>query len=267
MNGNKVPLIGKKNITLVGMSGCGKTFLSQSLIKKGFFHYSADWEISTILRPQILQSVIEKIKNESPFFKSLHENFLIKTELSLTFDDLSTVTNFVIPLNEKNKVTYKNLITSQKIYKQAELQSMANFFRDAQSIMKNYKSSGIICDATGSIFEITLESPEIIEKLKNETQVVYIKTDENHKQTLIDRSKNAIKPILYNERFLNKNLQEYYSVKKIDDDFEIDGEFFPWVFANLLEYRTQCYEKLASQTNAIIINASNVQDFETLFGI
>ena len=50
MNGNKVRWTGRKPLVLIGMSGCGKTFLSQTLANKGFFHYSVDWEIANILR-------------------------------------------------------------------------------------------------------------------------------------------------------------------------------------------------------------------------
>ena len=265
MNGNKVHLTGKKKVfALVGMSGCGKTFLSQSFANKGFFHYSVDWEIANILRPQILQSVLEKIKNQSPFFKDLHEKFAIKTELSLTFDDLSAITSFVIPLNDKNKVKYKDLITNQNLYKEAELQATEKFFSTSQNAMKFYQMQGAICDSTGSIFEIMEKNHEMIEKFKENGHVVYIKTTKKHQQTLIERSKNAIKPILYNQGFLNKNLREYYDVNNINDNFEIDGEFFPWVFPNLLEYRQKCYEKLVLQTNGITIDAENINEIQEI---
>lgn len=259
MNGNKEHWTGRRPLALIGMSGCGKTFLSQTLANKGFFHYSVDWEIANILRPQILESVIEKIKNQSQFFKNLHENFLLKTDLSLTFDDLSTVTTFVIPLNENNKVSFKNLITNQRLYKAAELQAMNGFFLRFKNNANNYE--GIICDATGSIFEVASDSAEMIENLKNNATTVYIETNETHIQTLVTRSKNAIKPILYNERFLNKNLQEYYSVKEINDDFEIDAAFFQWVFPNLLKYRQECYQQLAIQANAVSISPSSLESF------
>ena len=256
-----------RRITFIGMSGCGKTFLSQHLANNyGFFHYSVDWEITTILYPQILQSVIEKIKDQSPFFKSLHEKFAIKTELSLTFDDLSAITSFVIPLDDNGKVAYHKFLHNQNLYKAAELQATKHFFSHARQAINLYKMQGAICDATGSVCEVALEDDEIIRDLKEQTTVVYLQTDETHQEMLVERSKNAIKPILYNENFLIKNLQEYYNTKNITQDFEIDRGFFLWVFPNLLKYRQECYAELVRQTNGIILNAEkfDVENIENL---
>ncbi len=268
----KLPLQNDGQIfTFVGMSGCGKTTLSQKLASEGFFHYSVDYEIAhTYLREKIRKSVIEKITNQSPYFKNLYEKFAVKLELSLTFDDLEVITMFVIPTNESGKIPLGNFLEHQNIYKQAELLATKECFSKAKIAFENYGISGFINDSTGSICEVALENNELIELLKTQTKVVYLQTNEGHKETLISRSKEKVKPILYNYKFLMESLEIYYKKKEFSDDFEIDQEFFFWIFPRLLELRKQNYEELVQKTNGTTIDASafwnikNAQDFTNL---
>lgn len=247
-------------VTLIGMSGCGKTYLAQKLAASGFFHYSVDYEIAHILRGKILESVISKIKEQSPLFKNLHEKFAIKTDLSLVFDDLEIITTFVIPLDENGTVKYGKFSEHQNLYKQAEKLAMEMFSERAQNAIGVYGKQGFICDATGSICEVASENQKLISDLKNKSTVVYIKTGAEHLETLAMRAKTAIKPLLYNPEFLQSNLQEYYRTSSIGIDFEIDKSFFLWVFPRLLEFRSKSYEKLVEQTGGIMIDSSSIQN-------
>ncbi len=250
-------ITGENIITLVGMSGCGKTSLSQKLAMENFFHYSIDYEIAhTHLREKIRQSVIEKIKTQSIFFKELYEKFAIKLDLSLTFDDLEVIATFVIPMNENGKIPLGIFLEHQELYKKAELLATMEFFPKAKIAFKNYGILGFINDTTGSICEIVLENDELIDILKNRTKVVYLQTDESHKQMLISRSREKVKPILYNRKFLMENLREYYNSESFLPEFEIEKEFFLWLFPRLVDFRQKNYEELIQRTNGIKIDVS-----------
>ena len=67
-----------------------------------------------------------------------------------------------------------------------------------------------------------------------------------------------------------ESLKIYYKKKEFDDNFEIDQEFFFWIFPRLLELRKQNYEELVQKTNGTTIDVSafwnikNAQDFTNL---
>ena len=55
--------LAQKNLTLIGMSGLGKTTLSEILAEAGWFHYSADYRIGTkYLEEPILDNLRTKIR-------------------------------------------------------------------------------------------------------------------------------------------------------------------------------------------------------------
>jgi hypothetical protein len=248
-----------KIFTLVGMSGSGKTALSHKLSADGLFHYSIDYEIAhTHLKEKIKQSVISKITTQSPFFKELIEKFAIKVDLSLTFDDLEVMTMFVIPMKENGKINYGEFLNHQNLYRAAELQATQEFWQRAKTAFANYEISGFINDTTGSICEISLNNKPLLDLIKNHSTVVCLKTTTEHQNMLIERAKTAIKPILYNYDFLLKYLTEYYHFQNFTHDFEIDKEFFLWLFPKLLEYRKKSYTEFVEKTNAKTIDVYSV---------
>ena len=258
-----------KIFTLVGMSGCGKTTLSQKLANEGFFHYSIDYEIAhTHMQKQIRQFVIDKIKLESKYFKELHETFAVKLELSLTFDDLALITMFVIPENENGKIPFGKFLENQRFYKESELLATKIFHKKAQIAFENYNSTGFISDATGSICEVALEdvpeSKELLRLIREKSRLVFIQTDDSHKDLLIARSKEKVKPILYNHQFLMQNLAEFYKMENFPPEFEIDKAFFIQLFPKLLDFRKENYEQLVKEANGIAVNSSEIEKVKTV---
>lgn len=257
----KYNLQGKlKTFTLVGMSGSGKTSLSQKLSSDGFFHYSIDYEIAhTHLKTKTKDRVIAQIKRQSELFKNLIEKFAIKVDLSLTFDDLEIITMFVIPQQENGKILLEEFLHNQELYCQAEIKATMEFANRATIAFENYHCEGFINDATGSICEVALENSELLKIIKEQSQVIHLQTTKKHQKLLIDRSTSAVKPILYNKNFLFQNLQEYYNIKTILPSFEIDKQFFLDVFPRLLEFRVQSYQEFIAKTNGISIDATKIE--------
>ncbi|MFT4967934.1 MAG: hypothetical protein ACI9CD_000951 [Candidatus Deianiraeaceae bacterium] len=242
--------------TLVGMSGSGKTSLSHKLSADGFFHYSIDYEIAhTHLKSKIKQSVVEKIAKQSPTFCNLIEKFAINLELSLTFDDLEIITMFAIPQKENGKVNFGEFLHNQELYRIAEIQATQEFHSRAKIAFDNYQVEGFINDTTGSICDVALSKPELLGSITRNSQVIYLQTTQEHQEVLIERSKNTLKPILYNKSFFYQSLKEYYKKSEFNHSFEIDQEFFLWIFPKLLEFRQKSYQEFVKNTNGKTINA------------
>ncbi|MDA0617470.1 MAG: hypothetical protein O3A66_01960, partial [Proteobacteria bacterium] len=121
---------------------------------------------------------------------------------------------------------------------------------------ENYRVSGFINDTTGSICEVALPNVNLIKEITQNSTVVYLQTTEAHRNILAERSKKAIKPILYNMDFLMKNLKSYYKKETFDKTFEINPEFFIELFPRLLEFRSRAYKEFVQKTNGKVIDVS-----------
>ncbi len=97
-----------KSVTLLGMSGVGKTHLSNLLRKHDWFHYSGDYD----------ESILDLIKEQAmkvPFLKDLLRKDWIYITNNITVDDLGPVLSFVgklgnpelggVPLNYQSSGT------------------------------------------------------------------------------------------------------------------------------------------------------------------
>ena len=90
--------IAKKNkcITLLGMSGVGKTHLAKLLGEEGsWFHFSCDYRIGTThLKEEIIANISNKMKTDA-WLKSLLENSSISVNSQVTFDNLEPISAFL----------------------------------------------------------------------------------------------------------------------------------------------------------------------------
>ncbi|MCY3852261.1 MAG: ATPase, partial [Gammaproteobacteria bacterium] len=84
-----------KAVTLLGMSGVGKTRLSERLDKTQWFHYSGDYRIGTrYLSENILDNLKSKMM-EVPFLADLLRSDSIYISNNLTVSNLEPVSTFL----------------------------------------------------------------------------------------------------------------------------------------------------------------------------
>ncbi|MBF0265629.1 MAG: ATPase, partial [Gammaproteobacteria bacterium] len=63
-----------KKITLLGMSGVGKTYISSILRQEQWFHYSGDYRIGTRYLDEAILDMIKEQAMQVPFLKELLRN-------------------------------------------------------------------------------------------------------------------------------------------------------------------------------------------------
>ena len=115
-----------KRVTLVGMSGVGKSYLSAKLRGNDWFHYSGDYRIGT---RYLDEHIIDMIKTQAikvPFLKELLRNDWIYIKNNIRVNDLGPVLSFVGKLGdpERGGVEIGEFIERQAIYRQAEVDAM-----------------------------------------------------------------------------------------------------------------------------------------------
>jgi len=236
-----------KRVTLIGMSGVGKSFLSAKLRGKNWFHYSGDYRIGTRYLDEHITDMIKSQAIKVPFLKELLRNDWIYMENNIRVNDLGPVLSFVGKLGnpEFDGVELGEFIERQAIYRQAEIDAMLDlphFIRKANDI---YGYPHFVNDAGGSLCE--LDEPGVMKTLIDHTLILYIQiTNPTQEKILIERAQTSPKPLYYRADFLQQHLQLYYQETGLQYVAQIDpDEFARWVFPHLFHSRLPRYDAIA----------------------
>ncbi len=236
-----------KNVTLLGMSGVGKSHLSSMLQGKNWFHYSGDYRIGTRYLDEHILDMIKQQAMQVPFLKDLLRKDWIHIRNNIKVDDLGPVLSFVGKLGNPalGGVELDEFIRRQAIYRQAEIDTMLEvpeFIKKAQDI---YGYPNFINDVGGSLCE--LDEPGVIESLIDCSLILYIQvTNQGQEDTLLQRAQSSPKPLFYRSEFLQQHLQMYFQETGIEYAAQIDpDEFARWVFPHLFHSRKPRYEAIA----------------------
>jgi hypothetical protein len=237
-----------RRITLLGMSGVGKTYLSNILMKADWFHYSGDYRIGT---RYLDESILDNIKQQAmqvPFLRDLLRTDSIYICNNITVNNLQPVSSFLGKLGnpEQGGLPLDEFKRRQHLHREAEIAAMKDipeFVRKAKEI---YGYRHFINDVGGSICE--LDDDEVTRILTEHTLILYIKASKEDEEELIRRSETDPKPLYYREEFLDEQLAIYKKEKDVDYVALIDpDDFVRWIFPKLFYARIPRYEAIADQ--------------------
>lgn len=238
-----------KNVTLLGMSGVGKTYLSALLREHHWFHYSGDYRIGTRYLDEPILDLIKQQAMQVPFLKDLLRRDWIYIRNNIKVNDLGPVLSYVGKLGnpELGGVELEDFIQRQALYREAEIAAMRDvpeFIRKAKDI---YGYPHFVNDVGGSLCE--LDEPGVIEALAKHTLILYIQvTNEEEENKLISRAQSAPKPLYYRPEFLQEQLEIYLQENNLQYAAQMDpDEFTRWIFPRLFHSRIPRYEKIAEQ--------------------
>jgi hypothetical protein len=237
-----------RSITLLGMSGVGKTRLAVRLRKKHWFHYSGDYRIGTRYLDEPILDHIKQQAMQVPFLHELLRTDSIYIRNNITVDNLSPVSSFLGKLGnpEQGGLGLPEFKRRQTLHREAEFATMKDvpeFIRKSHEI---YGYKHFINDAGGSLCE--LDDPEVLRILAAHTLILYIKATERDEQELIRRAEEDPKPLYYREAFLDEQLAVYLRDQGHAYVAEIDPDaFVRWMFPRLFYARLPRYQAIADQ--------------------
>jgi len=259
-----------KNITLLGMSGVGKTRLANILRDGSCFHYSGDYRIGSRYLDEPILDNIKQQAMQVPFLRDLLRSDSIYIANNLTFDNLQPVSSFLGKVGnpELGGLSLNEFKRRQALHHHAELAAMRDvpdFIRKSQEIY-NYKN--FINDAGGSVCE--LDDEETLQILNKHTLILYIQASKDDEKALIKRAEKSPKPLYYREAFLDEHLALYMQEQQLEYVAQVDpDDFVRWVFPHLFYARIPRYEAIAKThgytiTTNELAQVGNEQDFMTL---
>ncbi len=242
-----------KRITLMGMSGVGKTRLANLLRRCDWFHYSGDYRIGTRYLDEPILDHIKQQAMQIPFLRDLLRSDSIYIRNNITIDNLQPVSSFLGKLGdpERGGLGLREFKRRQELHRQAEIAAMKDvpeFIRKAQGI---YGYRHFVNDAGGSVCE--LDDPEVLPVLDRHTLLLYIRATERDEQELIQRAEADPKPLYYRESFLDEQLEIYLHehglpyVALMDPD-----DFVCWMFPRLFYSRIPRYASIADRYGYIV---------------
>jgi len=237
-----------KSITLLGMSGVGKTRLSNMLRNRDWFHYSGDYRIGT---RYLDEPILDNIKHQAmqvPFLRDLLRSDSIYILNNITVDNLNPVSSFLGKLGnpEKGGLAIDEFKRRQALHHEAEIAAMRDvpdFIKKARQL---YGYKHFINDAGGSVCELDNES--VLELLAEHTLFVYIRATEQDEHELIKRAERAPKPLYYREAFLSEQLDIYLQEHQLPYVALVDpDDFVRWIFPRLFNSRLPRYQAIADK--------------------
>jgi hypothetical protein len=237
-----------KRITLLGMSGVGKTTLADKLPKKTWFHYSGDYRIGTRYLDEPILDNIKRQAVQVPFLRELLQSDSIYIRSNITVDNLTPVSTFLGKLGDpaQGGLTLAEFKRRQALHRQAEINAMRDVPEFIDKVESIYGYRNFINDAGGSVCE--LDDPETLRILAEHTVILYIRTTPELENMLIERARNDPKPLYYREAFLDEQLPLFQEEQGCRDIAEIPpDEFVTWVFPKLFRSRLPRYQAIADE--------------------
>ena len=264
-----------KHILLFGMSGLGKTYVSNLLRDQGdWFHYSIDYRIGTRYMGEYIADNAKAEAMKVPFLRDLLMTDSIYIGSNITFENLSPVASYLGKPGDPNKggVPIEEYRRRQDQFRRAEIDALMDtsyFIRRAQSL---YGYPNFICDTGGSICEWV--DPDdandpIMTALAKECLCVWIEGSDAHIDELCRRFDKAPKPMSYQPEFLTKAWADYLAEKSVSPDDVNPDDFIRWTYRKALDHRQPRYREMANRWG-ITVKAEDIyavrsaEDFQEL---
>ncbi len=237
-----------KRITLLGMSGVGKTRIANKLMHGNWFHYSGDYRIGTrYLDEPILDNIKQKAM-QIPFLNDLLRTDSIYICNNITVENLKPVSSFLGKLGnpELGGLPLDEFKYRQELHRQAEIAAMNDVLGFIKKACNLYGYQHFINDAGGSVCD--LDEQNVLDTLAKHTLILYIKASEKNEKELIRRAERDPKPLYYRERFLDEQLSAYLQEQQINYIAQMDpDDFVRWIFPKLFYSRIPRYEAIAKK--------------------
>ncbi|MCA0921769.1 ATPase [Pseudooceanicola nanhaiensis] len=264
----------RKKVVLFGMSGLGKTHVSNLLRGDGdWFHYSVDYRIGTRYMGEHIADNAKKHAMQVPFLRHLLMTDSIYIGSNITFNNLTPLSTYLGKPGDPDKggLTFAEYMRRQEQHMEAEVAALLDTAHFSERALRLYGYPHFVCDSGGSICEVVDPAdPEdpVLKALESEALLIWLKGSEAHTEELIRRFDRAPKPMYYQTRFLTEGWAAYQEETGQGPE-EIDPDaFVRWSYGRALAHRQPRYAAMAER--GVTVTAEEVSqirtaaDFETL---
>ena len=193
-----------KAVTLLGMSGVGKTTLANRLPKSNWFHYSGDYRIGTRYLDEPIVDNIKRQAMQVDFLRDLLRSDSIYIKSNITVDNLQPVSTFLGKIGDpaRGGLSVEEFRRRQRLHHDAEVGAMKDVSGFIEKSRDIYGYDHFVNDAGGSVCEI--EDASVVPTLAEHTVILYLRADEEMESELLERQRTDPKPLYYPEGVLRR---------------------------------------------------------------
>ena len=244
-----------KQVLLFGMSGLGKTHLSNMLRaapadQGGWFHYSVDYRIGTRYMGEYIADNFKREAMKVPLLRELLMSDSVFIASNITFNNLAPLSTYLGKPGDaaKGGLPFAEYMLRQDQHRGAEIAATLDtrpFIARANDL---YGYRNFICDTSGSICEVVNpwdETDPVMTQLSQTLLMVWIKGSDAHTEELVRRFDRAPKPMYYQPDFLIRMWEDYRAEYKVSEESCDPDHFVRWTYAKALAHRQPRYAAMA----------------------
>lgn len=242
-----------KRVVLFGMSGLGKTHVSNMLRDTGaWYHYSVDYRIATRYLGEAIDDNLKAEAMKSPFLRAQLLSDSIYITSNVSFNNLAPVSHYLGKPGDEAKggMAIEEYRARQARFKAAEIAALLDtphFIERAQAL---YGYPHFVCDTGGSICEwvdTEDDADPIMTALSDVALPVWIEGSEAHTDALVRRFDRAPKPMAYQPEFLAAIWEEYLAERGVTAEAVNPDDFIRYTYARALHHRQPRYKAMADR--------------------
>ena len=241
----------QKRVALFGMSGLGKTHVSNLLRASGdWFHYSIDYRIGTRYMGEYIVDNFKREAMRVPFLRELLMSDSIFIGSNITFNNLAPLSTYLGKPGDpaKGGLPFREYMARQEQHRRAEIAALLDTSHFIDRATEIYGYPHFVCDSGGSICEVVdpLDPADpVLSSLSERALLIWIRGSEAHTAELIRRFDRAPKPMYYQPEFLHSAWAEYRH-RTGEAEHEVDPDaFVRWTYARALAHRQPRYAAMA----------------------
>ena len=256
-----------KRVMLFGMSGLGKTTLSNMLRDAGdWFHYSVDYRIGTRYMGEYISDNFKREAMKVPLLRELLMTDSVYITSNITFENLSPLSTYLGKPGDvaRGGLPFAEYQRRQEQHARAEVAAMLDTTRFIDRAEALYGYPHFVCDTSGSICEVVdAENPAdpVMAEVSAHLLPVWIKGSEAHRAELCRRFDRAPKPMYYRPEFLLQVWDEYLAQSGLTAETADPDAFLRFGYARLLESRQPRYAAMARW--GVTVTAEEVAEVKT----
>ncbi|WP_170760276.1 ATPase [Ruegeria lacuscaerulensis] len=241
----------RKKVLFFGMSGLGKTYVSNVLRDSGdWFHYSIDYRIGTRYMGEYITDNAKAEAMKVPFLRDLLLSDSIYIGSNISFENLTPVAAYLgKPGNPAlGGLEIPEYRRRQEQFRLAEIHALLDTEYFIDRAQRLYQYPHFICDTGGSICEWVDPNDgtdHVLSELSRQTLMIWIQGDEDHTAELIRRFDKAPKPMSYQPEFLTRVWDDYLSQHDCRAEDVDPDAFIRWTYAQALAHRQPRYQAMA----------------------
>ncbi len=266
----------QKRVLLYGMSGLGKTSLSNMLrAAGGWFHYSVDYRIGTRYMNEFIADNFKREAMKVPLLRELLLSDSVYIASNITFDNLAPLSTYLGKPGDETKggLPFAEYQRRQDQHRAAEISAMLDTTRFMDRAASIYGYPNFVCDTSGSICEV-LEAANtddaVMRELSAHHLLVWIQGSADHSAELCRRFDRAPKPMYYRPDFLLQVWAEFLAHEGKPADKVDPDAFLRFGYARLLDSRQPRYAAMArwgvSVSAEEVAQMQSPADFDALVG-